>query len=188
MERVHLSSKIVRKGNFMKTKLTKAILAASIVSAAIFGASAANAANATATARAKIVRAVTITNSTALDFGTIARPDSGTSNIDVSAASAAARTCGSGALCYGTFSAADFALGASAGETLTVTVPASVSLTGPSGSTALVVTLSKSFSGTTVAMGTATSQTVYVGGSLAVPSTATEGTYSNTFNVVADYQ
>lgn len=172
----------------MNTKFVKAVLAASVISAAAFGASAANAATATATARAKIVRTVTITNTNALDFGTIARPTSGTANIDVSAASTASRTCGAGALCFGTFSAADFAIGATADETVTVTVPASVSLNGPAGSTALVVTLSKSFAGSTISMGASTSQTVYVGGSLAVPSTAVEGNYSNTFSVVADYQ
>lgn len=172
----------------MNVKLVKAALAASIISAAAFGATAANAATATATGRAEIVRAVTITNTTALDFGTIARPTTGTATIGVSAAAAAARTCGAGALCFGTFSAADFAIGASAGETVTVTVPATVSLNGPAGSSALVLTLSRSFAGTSVAMGTATSQTVYVGGSLAVPSTAVEGAYSNTFSVVANYQ
>jgi hypothetical protein len=172
----------------MKKHFVKAALAASVISVAAFGATAANAASATATAKAKIVRAVSISNSNALDFGTIARPASGTSTIDVSAASTAVRTCGSGALCYGTVSAADFVIGASAGETVAVTVPATVSLNGPSGSTALDATLAASFSGTTIAMGTATSQTIYVGGSLDVPSTATEGLYSNTFDVTANYQ
>jgi Mat/Ecp fimbriae major subunit len=187
MERVHSSMRLFLKGNMMNFRFVKAVLAASVISAAAFGATAANAASATATAKAKIVRAVTIANTNALDFGTIARPASGTSTVDVSAASTAVRTCGSGALCYGTVSAADFAIGASAGETVTVTVPTSVSLNGPSGSTALAVTLAKSFAGTTIAMGTTTSQTIYVGGSLSVPSTATEGAYSNTFNVTADY-
>lgn len=172
----------------MNRMFVKAVLAAAAVCPAAVSATGAQAATATATARAKIVRAVTITNNTALDFGTIARPATGSSAIVVTASASATRTCGSGALCAGAVSAADFGLGASAGETLTVTVPATVSLAGPSGTTALVVTLSKSFSGTTVAMGTATSRTVYVGGSLAVPSTATEGAYSGSFNVVADYQ
>ena len=156
----------------------KIALAGTIAAAAMFsGAAQAE----TATATAEIVTAATLTNNSDLNFGSIAV---GASNGSVSVASTStgARVCTT-VICIGTTSsAADFVIGGAAGATVGLTITDNtISLTrGGGGSLNATLALSSATS--------AVGNTEYVGGSLAVPSTAVAGTYTGTFEVTAAYQ
>jgi Mat/Ecp fimbriae major subunit len=161
----------------MNTKIFKAAIVGSVLAATSFGATAAHAATATATARATILRQVTVTNTSDLQFGTIV---SGASAANVGVDTAGARTCGAGLVCTGTTTAAGFNVTGTTGQVVTVSVPASVSLT--SGSNNMTATLSSSNSTLTMA-GSFT-----VGGSLGVAASQADGAYAGVFTVTVDYQ
>lgn len=167
----------------MRLFMTKAASAV-ILAAAAFSTVAAEAAPATATgtARARILKQVTITNTSDLDFGTIV-PATAAGTVGVS--TGGARTCGAGLTCTGTTSAANFNITGTVGTVVTVTAPASVTMT--SGTNSMTATLTRSAATVTLAGG-AVNGTVQVGGTLNVAATQADGTYSGTFNVTIDYQ
>lgn len=163
--------------------LRKAAIAATVATAA-FSTVAADAApaTATATARARVLKQVTITNTSDLDFGTIVP---GTANGTVTVSATGARTCGTGITCTGASSAANFNITGTVNQVVTVTAPASVSLT--SGTNSMSATLTRSANTVTLAGG-AVNGSVQISGALSVPSNQADGSYSGTFNVTIDYQ
>ena len=92
----------------MKIQKLKAAVAVATLAALSLGATAANAATANATARAKILRQITLANTSDLQFGTIV---TGAAASTVAISSGGARTCGSGLVCSGATTAAGFTIG-----------------------------------------------------------------------------
>lgn len=164
----------------MKTRLIKAAVLGSVIASLGMGATSAQAATASATARAKILRQVTLTNTSDLQFGTIV---SGAAASTVGIDSAGARTCGAGLVCSGTTTAAGFTIGGTTGQVVTISVPASVSLA--SGTNSMTATLAAS-SATATMVANAGSFTV--GGTLVVGASQADGDYSGTFTATANYQ
>lgn len=167
----------------MTSKIYSAILAGTAVLAVTLGSTAANAATETATARARVLRALTLENNNRpLDFGAVVV--SGTaSTIDISAAGV--RTCGAGISCSGTVSAAQFDLTGTGGEFVNINADASVNLV--NGANSMTVTLVEST--TNIQLDATTGEAAFsVGGSLAVAGNQAEGVYTGTFSVTADYQ
>ena len=163
----------------MTIRLMKAALAASTVAALAFGASAANAATASATAKATILKQVTLTKTADLDFGTIVTaPTAGTVTISP----AGAKTCPAPLVCTGTVAAAAFGIVGTTGQVVAITVPASVTLT--SGSNNMTAALTGS-AATRTLTGT---DAVTVGGALSVGASQADGVYAGTFSVTVDYQ
>lgn len=147
--------------------------------------------SATATSSATLLRPVALSSSTNLAFGRIVLPSSGTGAVSIgTAADSVTASGGAVALSGGSPSRATFSISGEGGQAVTVTVPATVTMSGPSSST-LVVTLASSVSGSTNlsgALGAAGSATFYVGGSFAPTATTTTGAYSGTFTVTVAYQ
>lgn len=164
----------------MKIQMLKAIVATTTLAALGLGATAASAATATATARAKILRQITLTNTSDLQFGTIVT-SAAASTVAIS--SAGARTCGAGLVCSGTTTAADFTIGGTTGQVVTISVPASVSLT--SGGNTMTASLAANAATTTLV---ANAGAFSVGGTLSVGANQADGDYTGTFTATVDYQ
>jgi Mat/Ecp fimbriae major subunit len=155
---------------------------AALVGAALlagFSASSAQAATASATARATILRQVTLNKTADLDFGTII---TGTTASSVVVSSAGARTCNLPAVCSGTVSAAAFGIVGTTGQTVTLAATGPVTLT--SGTNTMSATLATS-AATRVLTGT---DSFTVGGTLSVGANQADGVYTGSFNVTVDYQ
>jgi Mat/Ecp fimbriae major subunit len=164
----------------MKKNVLKAVIAGSLVTALGMGATSAHAATASATAKAKILRQVTVTNTTDLQFGTIvSSPTASTVVISTTGN----RICGAGLVCSSTASAAGFNVTGTSGQIVSVSVPASVNLT--SGTFSMRADLSTSATSLTLANNAGTFS---VGGTLNVAANQEDGDYLGTFSVTADYQ
>ena len=160
--------------------MKRALLGAAIAVFAM-NASAAHAATATGTATAKILRQITLTNTSDLQFATII---SGATASTVSVSTSGAVSCGAGLTCTGTTTAANFDVEGTNGAVVVVGGDASVTLNGSLGGT---MTSTLSYSDATITLG-ATGCSFQVGGTLNVGASQTAGDYSGTFNVTANYQ
>lgn len=164
----------------MQIKMIKAAAAAAMFAALGMGATSAHAATASATAKAKILRQVTVTNSSDLQFGTIV---TGASAATVAINAAGVRTCGAGLVCSGTSTAAAFAVTGTTGQIVTVSVPATISLT--SGTNSMSATLAASAASLTLV---ANAGSFSVGGTLSVGANQADGDYAGTFSATVNYQ
>lgn len=160
--------------------LKRALMGAAIAALAM-NASAAQAASATGTAKAKILRQITLTNTSDLQYATII---SGATASTVAVSTAGAATCGSGLTCTGTTTAANFNIAGTSGAVVLVGGDSSVTLNGSLGGT---MTSTLTYSATNVTL-SATGGSFQVGGTLSVGANQAAGDYSGTFNVTANYQ
>ncbi|MGB3846889.1 MAG: DUF4402 domain-containing protein [Sphingopyxis sp.] len=165
----------------MRIDLMKRALTGVALAAFAMNASAAHAASATGTAKAKILRQITLTNTSDLQYATVI---SGATASTVAVSTAGAATCGAGLTCTGTTSAANFNIAGTNGAVVLVGGDSSVTLNGSLGGT---MTSSLSYSATSVTLG-ATGGSFQVGGTLSVGANQASGDYSGTFNVTANYQ
>jgi hypothetical protein len=171
--------------------MNKLLISAGAAAVLAFSATPATAAavSANANAQAKIYRPLTIANNQPLDFATLVLSGTGTFSTPVAVAQ-------DGTLTYdntyitpsGTPQAATFTVKGTSNQTVDITLPNStVTLTGSNGGT-LTLTLDAP---TTAAIGSAgptTGVTFGVGGSLTLADTTTDGVYTGSFAVDADYQ
>jgi Mat/Ecp fimbriae major subunit len=165
----------------MTKKFYSAVAAGTALVAVTIGATSANAATATANATANIVQAITITETSDLDFATIV-PGAAASTVAVS--SAGVRNCGAGLTCSGTHSAGAFSVTGTASMPVVYGVDASTSLT--SGANSMTLTgLTLSAAGGTLSVGG--TATFSVGGTLNVGANQAAGVYNGTYNVSANY-
>lgn len=168
-----------------KTIFKRAIIGAAVAAVAM-SAGTAHAATATGQAKAKILRQITLTNTSDLQFATVI---SGATASTVTVSTAGAVTCGASLTCTGTTTAANFDIQGTNNAVVLYGGDASVSLTGDLGGS---MTAALSYSGTgsvtlTAGPGT-TGGSFQVGGVLSVGSNQTSGNYTGTFNVTANYQ
>jgi len=161
--------------NMKKVSVLGAVMAAALLSGQ---AQAAN--SVSAGASVEIAAPIAVTQDTALAFGNIG-PSAAAGTVIVSLAGAQSVTGGVTAL-GGTVAAGAFTVTGASGATYSVTIPGTVSLTGPG--TAMEVTLTDPGSGTL----TGGTDTFNVGGSLAVGANQTAGSYSGTYTVSVNYQ
>lgn len=162
-----------------KFGMKRAIVGAAIAALAL-NAPAAHAASATGTATAKILRQITLTNTSALQYATII---SGATASTVQVTTAGARVCGANISCIGTTTAANFNVEGTEGAVVEITGDASVSLAGSLGGT---MTSSLNYSAASLTLG-ATASSFQVGGTLSVGANQAAGDYTGTFNVTANY-
>jgi hypothetical protein len=136
-----------------------------------------------------IVQPVTIAQNSALSFGTIVRPTSGSSTISIGTGADTVSTTGSAIVLRGTTSRARYTLTGEGGEIVSITMPATFNMS-KSGATDLVVTLTRSPSGNATLSGTAGSTgtaALDIGGSFPISSTTVVGDYSGSFAVSVAY-
>ncbi|AJA11009.1 hypothetical protein SKP52_20725 [Sphingopyxis fribergensis] len=163
-----------------KIGMKRALLGAAIAALAM-NASAAHAASATGTAKAKILRQITLTNTSDLQYATII---SGATAATVAVSTGGTRTCAAALTCTGTATAANFNVAGTEGAVVVVSGDSSVTLTGSLGGT-MASTLT--YSAPTVTL-SATGGSFQVGGTLSVGANQASGDYTGTFNVTANYQ
>lgn len=150
------------------------------------------AASANGTGSVTILRPITVTNNANLAFGTIVKPASGSGTVTVT--TGGVRSVGGSnpptALASTTATAADFTVSGEGGQLISVSVPATFDLTGPSSATLTVTTSATHIGSQTLsnALGGAGTLDVAVGGTITVADTTTTGAYTGTFSVSADYQ
>ena len=169
------------RDQLMRTIGMKRALIGAAIAALAMNAPAAHAATATGTAKAKILRQITLSNTSDLQFATVI---SGATASTVAVSTAGGVTCGTGLTCTGTPTAANFDITGTNGAVVVVGGDANVTLNGSLGGT---MNSTLSYSATNVTLG-ATGGSFQVGGTLSVGANQTAGDYSGTFNVTANYQ
>jgi hypothetical protein len=137
---------------------------------------------------ATVIRGLSISKTSDLVFGTVAKPSSGSGTVAIDAVSGA-RTLTGGAVGLGspTPTRAAFSVTGEGGQTISVTVPASFQMTGPQ---PITVTTTNSATGSLVlsgALGSAGSYAFGVGGSAPVAFNTPDGNYTGSFTVTVAY-
>lgn len=141
-----------------------------------------------------LIRPLTVTKNTDMAFGTIVRPatSAGNGTVAVTAAATTARSVTGDvvALASTSASAAKFTLDGEGGQSVSVTVPATFTMT--SGANSLTVTTSNDLgspSSVTLdsSLGSAGTKVFYVGGSVPIANDTATGAYSGSFTVTASY-
>ncbi len=165
----------------MNIRTLKSVAAGSVLALGLVS-GAANAATADGTARATILQQVTVTNTSDLQFGTVAI---GTGGGAVTVATGGGRTCATTLVCSGATTSAGFSVSGATGMNVGISVPGSVTLTETGGAT-MSAALASSATSLTL-LGTA-ADAFRVGGTLNVGGTQAAGAYAGTFTVTVNYQ
>lgn len=143
----------------------------------------------TGTGRATVRRSLQVTKNSDLKFGRIVRPSTGSSTVTISPITGLRTVTGTGVgLSDPAPSWAHYTVSGEGGQTLSINVAGSVSMTGPG--TPLSVTLTSFRPSPQQLSGSANSTGTYefwVGGNFSLSSTAASGTYSGIFNVTIAY-
>ncbi len=166
----------------MTTRIKLALATTALLAMGSTAASAAPA-SANAVAKAKVLKQLTITKNSDLDFGTIV---TGTAASTVSVDAAGVLTCGAGLTCSQTPAAAKFTVTGSNNAVVTVTAPTSVTLA--SGTNTMTASLSVQ---PTLNLGSSgnTGTAFSFGGTLNVGANQADGVYASpNFAVTVDYQ
>lgn len=145
--------------------------------------------NKSATTSVTILRPLTLTKDADLVFGRVVQPRTGNDTVTI-ANNSNTTTVGGTAVVLGgiTTSRAAFTASGEGGAAITVTVPATASLT--SGANSLTVTLDPAVSGSTTLSGSAASagtKTIDVGGHFTLGSGQASGAYTGSFTVTVAY-
>jgi len=137
------------------------------------------------TASVQILKPIAITAPQALVFGRVASPNSGTSTVTIAPAGTVSPASGlpSGGPSR---TAAQFTVTGEESQAITLTVPASITLNGPSSATLTVSSVNHNAGGSP-ALDSTGNLTFGVGGTLTVPTAATAGAYTGSFSVTAAY-
>ncbi len=168
----------------MGKMMKRAVLGAAVAAVAMT-AGTAHAASATGQAKAKILRQITLTNTSDLQFATVI---SGATASTVVVAPTGTAVCGPTLTCTGTTTAANFDIQGTNNAVVVVGGDASVTLNGDLGGT-MTAGLVYSVPLVTLTAGPGTvGGSFQVGGTLNVGANQTSGNYTGTFNVTANYQ
>jgi hypothetical protein len=138
---------------------------------------------------AKVLRPIAIAKTQDLQFGSVTRPSSGSGSITVSTSGSASST-GTNVRRFSTPapSAAAFTVTGEGGQAVTVSVPSTVTLSGPAGS--VVASTTATGSGSQVlngSAGAAGTVQVKVGGTVPLTQTTGIGTFSGALTVTVQY-
>ena len=136
---------------------------------------------------ATVSRPLSFSSASALSFGRVMPPSTGSGTVQISPDGARTTTGGARVLASPAPSAAQFTVNGEGGQTVSISVPTSFVMSGPSSitvSTATNASATATLSGTLGAAGT---YSFGVGGSLPLSSSSPAGTYSGTFTVTANY-
>ena len=170
----------------MTFRFAKCAVAVGAIGLAAVLPSNAQAANATATATATIATAIGLANTVDMDFGSIS-PGGTTGTVILATDGSRTTSGGTSVLSGGPGAAASFDVTGEGTNTYSITLPGSVSLTGPG--PAMAANTFVSLPATTGAL-TAGAQTLLVGATLAVDDSATQtsGVYTSAaFTVTVNY-
>ena len=136
-----------------------------------------------ATARARIIKPLTLVSEANLDFGDITVQDGGTATIN----GAGAITCDGGLICAATGTAAQYRVTGTNNQTVTITKPPVTLTNSVNPGTPLTLTLTGPDTLTLDNSG-AIGSTFNIGGSMGVSASTNEGVYTGELAVTVDYQ
>ena len=175
------------------SKVTRRIAIVLGLVAASSGAWAQSSATNTANATATVVRPITVSSSTDLAFGNVV-PSGSIGTLTVAASATPAPVAAGGVTQpgtqAGTITAAVFDVAGEGSLTYSITLPgAAATINGPSAATMTVDTFTSSIASGTLSgsLGSAGTQSFYVGGKLHVGINQTAGNYTGTFSVTVAY-
>jgi spore coat protein U-like protein len=144
-----------------------------------------------AKAKVKILKGLTLTSNSDLDFGTVVLSGAGawagdTVSVDLTGAQA----CTANLTCSGTTTAATYNVTGSNNAVVEIAIPAAVTITNLAGDTLSVATSHGLGVASTVTMPNSGNAGVdfEVGGSITLTSTTPDGAYEGDMDVTADYQ
>lgn len=138
---------------------------------------------------ATVFRSIAMTKTTDLSFGRIAVPSSGSATVSLAPATGAVTLSGGARKVSSVAStAAAFSVSGEGGQAVTVTVPSTITMTGPGGDVSVTTSATGSGSQTlSGSIGSAGTLSPTVGGSFSLPSTLAPGSYTGTFSVTVQY-
>jgi hypothetical protein len=169
------------------TNLLRMTLAASVAALTLTSAPAAAAptgsSNGAATARARIVKPLTLTRTANMDFGDIVVQDAGVATLTMGGA----LSCTGGLTCATTGTAAAYLVTGTNNQVVTVTAPDVSLINAANPGTPLTLDLTAPTTVTLPNSG-ATGFNFSVGGSIAVAASTRDGVYNGDLNVTVDYQ
>ena len=176
---------------FMFKMLRVASLAtfAAVAVAATPAAAAPVAATPQAVAKARILRPLTLTRVSDLDFGTIVLGTGTWSGSVVSITNAGVASCGANLTCTapaGGYKAAEYNVTGTNNATVTISIPASVTMTNAT-SDNLSVSLNNAQTSLVLTNSGAPGNNFAFGGSITLASNTPDGSYSGNINVTVDY-
>lgn len=144
----------------------------------------------TGTAIATVVRSISLEEDSALSFGAIVRPSSGSATVTVNASTGDRTFTGSAVgLAVPAPMRATYTVQGEGARTVSINVPTTITMTRSGGGT-LTITTTKTFSGTPSLSGSVGGDGTYsfgVGGSMPLTSSTSPGAYSGTFTITATY-
>jgi len=164
------------------TGLTASIAATALIAAPAVAAPTGSS-NGPATARARIVKPLTLERVQNLDFGDIVVQDSGTATIDL----AGAISCTGGLTCAATGTAAEYKVTGTNNQVVYITKPPVTLTNSVNPGTPLTLTLTGPASVTLPNSG-ATGMNFNIGGSVPIAASTNEGVYMGDLAVTVDYQ
>lgn len=144
----------------------------------------------TGTSIANVVRSLSVTENSPLSFGAMVRPSSSTSTVTVNATTGVRTLTGSAVgVSSPTPTRANYTVSGEGGRAMSISVPSSFVMAGPSGSNLTITTTntvpgSPTLSGSTGGSGTLSFS---VGGAMTMSSSTPPGAYSGTFTITATY-
>jgi len=144
----------------------------------------ARAASITASVNANVVKPLVFTSKQNLDFGTVLLGAAGTSTVSLSMAGVL--SCGSGLTCSGVARPAIFNVQGSNGQVVRITAVASDLTNSTDGSKLRFTPIAPA--SVTLTNSGAPGKDFNLGGSIAIPSTTTDGAYTGNIEVTAEYQ
>ncbi len=141
-------------------------------------------------ASAAVYRALAISNTSDLAFGRVSAPTSGTGTVTLMPATGAVTVTGNGvkALSAPSSTAAAFTISGEGGQSVSVSVPSTFTMSGPTGG--FTVTTNSTISGAQVLsgmLGSGGSLPLNVGGSFNLSAATPAGNYSGSFAVTVQY-
>lgn len=151
---------------------------------AVVPAAGVRAATITAPAKVNVVKPLTLTVKQNLDFGTILLGAPSTSTVSLSMAGVV--SCGSGLTCSGAPTAAIFNVSGSNGQVVRISAVPSDLINAADSSKLLLTPVAPA--SVTLTNSGAPGKDFGVGGSISIPATATDGTYTGNIEVTVDYQ
>lgn len=147
------------------------------------------------TSSVRIIQGISLTKVSNLAFGTVVRPSSGSNTVTISTTSDTPALTGGGdgvLLSSGTKTRASYTAAGEGGQSVSITVPATVTMNGSvSGSIVVTLTSEAATDTLTGALGTtggfSGDGTLYVGGAFAVSSSTVSGDYTGSFSTTLAY-
>ncbi|RYF99317.1 MAG: DUF4402 domain-containing protein [Caulobacteraceae bacterium] len=160
-----------------------AALAAAVASPALAQSSATVTVNSTG----RIISPMTLSKTADLAFGTIIKPNAGNGTVTIASGADTVAVTGTGTASMGTASRAKFTVGGEGGQTYSVTVPATMTMSNGSNNITVNLTPSATTGTLSGSLGGNGTQTFQVGGNFSLASTQATGAYAGSFNVTTAY-